>query len=283
MGTLVSPLTIIHRARPKLNSMNSSSSTKTTLKINKADMAHPRVGLNLAWLFIVLSTVIVFSILVKLGFWQLERAQYKANLQQTLHLRQSAASLNFSQIVELSKQEPVTGFKLTTQVTPVSQDVFLLDNQVYQGKVGYLALQAVQVDESKPWLLVELGFVTASLDRRLLPNVSPIQNPSRLTGRVYQKQLNPMSSDLMAEPNWPKRFQNLNIGQLSALIEQPLANFVLQPSNIPNNNYPHPWQPIPLSSQKHQGYAVQWFSMAAVFSFLMAYLFFKKIKQGDNK
>ncbi|MCG9731644.1 SURF1 family protein [Shewanella sp. Isolate13] len=246
-------------------------------------MAHPRVRLNLAWLFIVLSTVMVFSILVKLGFWQLERAQYKANLQQTLNLRQSAATFSFSQIVELSKQEAVTGFKLATAVTPVSQDVFLLDNQVYQGRVGYLALQALQVDESKPWLLVELGFVPASLDRRQLPKITPIQNPSRLAGRVYQKQLNPMSFDLMAEPGWPKRVQNLNIAQLSALLKRPLANFVLQPNSVPNSDYPHPWQPIPLSSQKHQGYAVQWFSMAAVFSLIMGYLFFKKIKQRDNK
>ncbi|ABV89313.1 conserved hypothetical protein [Shewanella pealeana ATCC 700345] len=281
IGTDVSPFTIINRARPRLNSMNSSSSTRTNLKINKTDMGSPRVKMNLAWLFIVLLTVIVFSVLVKLGFWQLERAHFKANWQQQLSERQAASVLSYPQLLNISKDEALTGFKLKTSVSPVSTDIFLLDNQVYQGRVGYLALQAVQVSELEPWLLVELGFIPAGLSRSQLPNVKPISQPSVLEGRVYQKQINPMSSELMAETAWPKRIQNLNIPQIAQLIDKPLASVVLQPSNL-DNTYPHPWQPIPLSSQKHQGYAVQWFSMAGVFALLMGYLLFRKLKQPDR-
>lgn len=237
--------------------------------------------MNLAWLFIVLLTVIVFSVLVKLGFWQLERAHFKANWQQQLSERQAASVLSYPQLLNISKDEALTGFKLKTSVSPVSTDIFLLDNQVYQGRVGYLALQAVQVSELEPWLLVELGFIPAGLSRSQLPNVKPISQPSVLEGRVYQKQINPMSSELMAETAWPKRIQNLNIPQIAQLIDKPLASVVLQPSNL-DNTYPHPWQPIPLSSQKHQGYAVQWFSMAGVFALLMGYLLFRKLKQPDR-
>ncbi|WP_299802836.1 SURF1 family protein [uncultured Shewanella sp.] len=244
-------------------------------------MGSPRLKVNLAWLFIVLVTVIVFSILVKLGFWQLERAQYKSQWQQQLSERQAASVLNYSQILNFPKEEALTGFKLKTPATPVSNNIFLLDNQVYEGRVGYLALQVVQVSEQEPWLLVELGFIPAGLNRSQLPNVKPISQPIVLEGRVYQKQINPMSSELMAENAWPKRIQNLNIPQLAQLIDKPLASVVLQPSNL-DNPYPHPWQPIPLSSQKHQGYAVQWFSMAAVFAFLMGYLLFRKLKQSDK-
>ncbi|MCL1131012.1 SURF1 family protein [Shewanella sairae] len=245
-------------------------------------MSSPRIKVNLAWLFIVLITVLVFSILVKLGFWQLERAEYKASWQQQLSARQSAAILSYSELLALPKDEALTGFKLKTLVTPVSSELFLLDNQVYQGRVGYLALQALQVSELQPWLLVELGFIPAGLSRSQLPEVITINQPIELTGRVYQKQLNPMSSELMAESGWPKRIQNLNIGQLAKLIDKPLANAVLQPNNL-ENGYSHPWQPIPLSSQKHHGYAAQWFSMAAVFAILMGYLFFRKLKQSDKQ
>ncbi|MGS0674040.1 SURF1 family protein [Shewanella sp. 125m-1] len=245
-------------------------------------MALPRVKVNLAWLFIVLSTVIVFSILVKLGFWQLERAQYKALWQQQLTDRQAASVLSYSQLLSLPKDEPLTGFKLKTAVAPISTNVFLLDNQVYEGRVGYIALQALQVSASEPWLLVELGFISASMDRSKLPNLTAITNPIMLEGRVYQKQFNPMSFDLMAEAGWPKRIQNLNIPQLSEQLNQSLSGVVLQPSNL-DNPYPHPWQPIPLSSQKHQGYAVQWFAMAGVFILIMGYLFFRMLKQRYNK
>ncbi|WP_041415784.1 SURF1 family protein [Shewanella halifaxensis] len=245
-------------------------------------MALPRVKMNLAWLFVVLSTVVVFSILVKLGFWQLERAQYKAHWQQQLTNRQAASVLSYRQLLNFPKDEPLTGFKLKAAVTPISTDIFLLDNQVYKGKVGYLALQAVQVNESEPWLLVELGFIAASMDRAKLPSVTAITAPAMLEGRVYQKQLNPMSSELMPEAGWPKRIQNLNIPQLSEQLNMPLASAVLQPSNLANS-YSHPWQPIPLSSQKHHGYAVQWFSMAGVFALLMGYLLFRTLKQQHNK
>ncbi|MCL1138174.1 SURF1 family protein [Shewanella pneumatophori] len=242
-------------------------------------MAHPRVKVNLAWLFIVLSTVMVFSILVKLGFWQLERAQYKAAWQQELTARQSSSVLGYTDLLNFPQDEPLTGYKLQVAVTPKSSNIFLLDNQVYNGRVGYLAYQALQVSDTQPWLLVELGFVAASLDRSQLPQVQPISSPLNLQGRVYQKQLNPMSSELMAEEGQPTRMQNLNLLQLAQLIGKPLATAVLQPNNL-DNSYPHPWQPIPLSSQKHHGYAVQWFSMAFVFAILIGYLLFRKLKKS---
>ncbi|GIU25812.1 SURF1 family protein [Shewanella sp. MBTL60-007] len=245
-------------------------------------MALPRVKIKLAWLFIVLVTVIVFSTLVKLGFWQLERAQFKARWQQELNNRQSSSVLSYNELLKLAIDEPATGFKLQVMVTPQSEQIFLLDNQIYNGQVGYLAYQALTVNENTPWLLVELGFIPASLDRSQLPEVQTIMQPLLLQGRVYQKQLNPMSSELMAEEGQPTRIQNLNLPQLAQLVGQPLAPAVLQPNNL-NNPYPHPWQPIPLSSQKHHGYAVQWFSMALVFAVLMGYLVLRKLKKTETE
>ncbi len=235
-----------------------------------------------AWFFIVLSTVIVFSILVKLGFWQLERGQQKQQWQAALNERQASTELDYSQLLALPTTENPTGFKLTTQARPATEYIYLLDNQVLDRRVGYLAYQAFEISPTQPWLLVELGFVAGGHNRAVLPEIEPVKQPLQLKGRVYQKESNPMSSQLMAEPGWPKRIQNLNLGQLSELIGHPLANSVLQPSNLPNDTRPHPWQPIPLSAQKHQGYAVQWFSMAGVFGFIMLYLLFRKLKQRDK-
>ncbi|WP_076413347.1 SURF1 family protein [Shewanella sp. UCD-KL12] len=239
----------------------------------------PRVRGAAAWFFIVLSTVIVFSILVKLGFWQLERGEQKQQWQAALSERQASAEFDYSQLLALPKTENPTGFRLTTQATPAMQHIFLLDNQVLDRQVGYLAYQVFEISPTQPWLLVELGFVAGEYDRAVLPSIEPVNQPLELKGRVYQKESNPMSSQLMAESGWPKRIQNLNLEQLSLLIDHPLASSVLQPSNLPNDTLPHPWQPIPLSAQKHQGYAVQWFSMAGVFGFIMLYLLFRKLKQ----
>ncbi|MEI6860391.1 MAG: SURF1 family protein [Shewanella sp.] len=215
--------------------------------------------------------VIMFTILMKLGFWQLDRAEMKEKWQAELSHRQSSAPLSYAQLVSFPSENQLTGYRFSVLASPVSSNIFLLDNQVFNGRVGYLALQPMRITPEGPWMLVELGFVPAGLDRRVLPDVNVITAEVSLNGRLYQKQANPMSLALMPEPGWPKRIQNLNIGEISKLLGQILVPAVLQPDHLEGIDLPHPWIPIPLSSQKHRGYALQWFSMALAFTLLVLY------------
>lgn len=235
----------------------------------------------------MIATVSMFLVLVKLGFWQLDRAELKTQLQSQLIERQASEPLTFDQILGTPTSESLTGYRLNASVGPVSENIFLLDNQVFNGRVGYLAIQAMQVSQEQPWILVELGFIPAGTDRRILPDIKAIDTTLTLNGKLYQKYANPMSSTLMPESGWPKRIQNLNIPEISKLLDKPIAPVIFQPDDIPGLNLPHPWTPIPLSAQKHRGYALQWFSMAIAFALLV--LFFIKStvtknteKQRDN-
>ncbi|WP_228768363.1 SURF1 family protein [Shewanella sp. TC10] len=249
---------------------------------------------------LLLVTVSVFCILVKLGVWQLDRAEQKTAWQATLSARQAASELSFDQLLAFGADERLSGYRLSVNATPVNQQILLLDNQVFEGRVGYLAYQVFQVanagtntnavtnditidnaeavNKDLPWLLVELGFVAANIDRRILPDITPVPlSAISLTGRVYQKQINPLSHQLHAEDGHVMRFQNLNLAALAEKIGHPLAPVVLQPDSIPNIALPKPWTPIPLSAQKHQGYALQWFTMAAVFLSLMLWIGWKHL------
>ncbi|MBR9728077.1 SURF1 family protein [Shewanella intestini] len=267
--------------------MNMSSSTSTNLTINGVVTGSPlkRYGGSIV-IFIIL-TVAVFSTLVKLGLWQLSRAEQKAQWQQSLNERQKQV-LNFKQLLSLNEQagtatddfSGLSGYQLTVIAQPVSEQILLLDNQVYQGTVGYLAYQIMSVSAQQPWILVELGFIAANKDRRILPNITPITTSNiSLSGRIYQKQLNPVSDQLLPELGNPLRFQNLNIDSLSQLLGHPILPTVIQPNQLPNVSLPHPWQPIPLPAKKHQGYALQWFSMAAVFIGLMAWIAIRFVRR----
>lgn len=232
---------------------------------------------------LALCSVAMFLILVKLGFWQLERAEMKERWQAELTHRQSSAPLTYAQLVSFPAAEQVTGYRLSVLASPASSQIFLLDNQVFKGRVGYLALQPMQITADGPWMLVELGFIAAGLDRRILPGVDVIEKEVSLNGRLYQKQANPMSSALMPEAGWPKRIQNLNLGEISQLLGQPLAPAVLQPDHLDGIDLPHPWTPIPLSSQKHRGYALQWFSMALAFALLILYSIYSRRVKTPRK
>ncbi|GLQ75798.1 SURF1 family protein [Vibrio penaeicida] len=269
-------------------------------------MLSPWVALTLKpkfWFALIL-TLVVFTLLIKLGFWQMGRGEQKLDYEKALAQRATMApepldtllkkangiSPNLGQEYLSDAQQSLTGAKVKMDVMPVSHRTFLLDNQVWNGQVGYLMLQPVKVTSGYQgngrYVLLELGFVKAGHDRRILPSFTELTQPVSLEGRVYQKQSNPVSDKLHAESGWPKRIQNLNLEALEGELGLPLLPFVIQPSNL-NLEYPQPWHPVPMSSQKHFGYALQWFSMALVFALIMALVLLRAlnirlIPKGEN-
>ncbi|WP_246029028.1 SURF1 family protein [Parashewanella tropica] len=259
--------------------MKSSKHTNTILNSNVVVTSKPRWLEMSCQLLGYVFTLALFILLIKLGFWQLERSQSKAAYEQSLQQRQFQAPLNFQEVLTQTEPIALMGSNLSVQVTPTSQPLIYLDNQVFEGKVGYLVYQVMSITNKSPQLLVELGFTPAPLDRSNLPKVIPFTNKQTLSGRLYFKQSNPFSERLLPERTSALRIQTLQLPELSHYLDTPLALVALQPTtrSLDANNQPlgKPWQPIPLSSQKHLGYAIQWFSMAAVLTLIVIYRWFK--------
>ncbi|MCR9963451.1 SURF1 family protein [Vibrio antiquarius] len=264
--------------------MKSSKRTSVNLNRNTVDIAPPVSSLLLSrqlwlskrfWVAVGL-TVVVFSLLVKLGFWQLERGQEKQALEQAILARADSAYQALGEVLEENdwREGSILGKKVEANVVPQAFPVILLDNQTHQGNVGYLAFQIVSMsDESGTYALLELGFVEGIADRSILPTVTTLEVSTFISGRLYRKSANPLSSELMPEVGDAIRVQNLNIVQLNQLLNIELMPAVLQPDNLKNWPYDFPWNPLPLNSAKHFGYSIQWFSMAGVFLLLTLIVF----------
>ncbi|HHX8440586.1 TPA: SURF1 family protein [Vibrio diabolicus] len=264
--------------------MKSSKRTSVSLNRNTVDIAPPVSSLLLSrqlwlskrfWVAVGL-TVVVFSLLVKLGFWQLERGQEKQALEQAILARADSAYQTLGEVLEENnwREGSILGKKVEANVVPQAFPVILLDNQTHQGNVGYLAFQIVSMsDESGTYALLELGFVEGIADRSILPTVTTLEVSTFISGRLYRKSANPLSSELMPEVGDAIRVQNLNIVQLNQLLNIELMPAVLQPDNLKNWPYDFPWNPLPLNSAKHFGYSIQWFSMAGVFLLLTLIVF----------
>ncbi|MCS0308554.1 SURF1 family protein [Vibrio diabolicus] len=264
--------------------MKSSKRTSVSLNRNTVDIAPPVSSLLLSrqlwlskrfWVAVGL-TVVVFSLLVKLGFWQLERGQEKQALEQAILARADSAYQTLGEVLEENdwREGSILGKKVEANVVPQAFPVILLDNQTHQGNVGYLVFQIVSMsDESGTYALLELGFVEGIADRSILPTVTTLEVSTFISGRLYRKSANPLSSELMPEVDDAIRVQNLNIAQLNQLLNIELMPAVLQPDNLKNWPYDFPWNPLPLNSAKHFGYSIQWFSMAGVFLLLTLIVF----------
>ncbi|MEZ8819945.1 SURF1 family protein [Vibrio sp. 10N.222.54.A1] len=248
------------------------------------------------WIAVVL-TVVSVGALIKLGLWQLDRGNEKLRYEQQLSERaqQSFRSLDTvisewkgsrTQAQGTSEQQFLNGLKVDVELETPSGLVVLLDNQINQGTVGYVIymLGEVRFEDgnqslvAEKQLLIDLGFVPASNDRRELPQLGSITVPTKMSGRLYTRSINPLSHELGLENTTPNRIQNLNIAALSQYTGQEVLPFVFQPQSLDSWPYEMLWRPTAMKSEKHFGYSFQWFVMAAVLLFLMLLIGYRYLK-----
>ncbi|VVM19400.1 Cytochrome oxidase biogenesis protein Surf1, facilitates heme A insertion [uncultured Gammaproteobacteria bacterium] len=76
--------------------------------------------------------------------------------------------------------------------------------------------------------------------------------------------------------------QSLNIGRLSHLLGDQLVPMLAQLDIKSNNGFYRQWRPFYGSVDKHLGYALQWFLMALVLSFIAIRLLVKIAKTNTT-
>ncbi|TKG03238.1 SURF1 family protein [Vibrio sp. F13] len=292
----------------KLKAIKNSKATNTTLnnrtKVDDAIVITPNRLIDDEhkfrskgfWIAVVL-TVVSVGALIKLGLWQLDRGNEKLRYEQQLSERaqQSFRSLDTvisewkgsrTQAQGTSEQQFLNGLKVDVELETPSGLVVLLDNQINQGTVGYVIYMLGEVQSKEQGnqllhekqLLIDLGFVPASNDRRELPQLGSITVPTKMSGRLYTRSINPLSHELGLENTTPNRIQNLNIAVLSQYTGQEVLPFVFQPQSLDSWPYEMLWRPTAMRSEKHFGYSFQWFVMAAVLLFLMLLIGYRYLK-----
>ncbi|QSX29968.1 SURF1 family protein [Shewanella cyperi] len=233
------------------------------------------VTVSASRLGLVLFTLGLFVVLVKLGLWQLSRAEEKTLLARQMEQRQDR-ELSVAELERMPESE-LTGYRLKVEGRFLSP-VLLLDNQVYQGKVGYLVYRVLDSGAQKK-LLVEQGFIAAPATRDQLPDVPVPPDPVVLSGRLYQRHSNPLSPGLGPEIGAVTRIQNLELAELERFLALPLQKAVLQPDKLPGAELPRQWLPMPMAASKHLGYAVQWFALAWALLLLSLWAWWRSSKQ----
>ncbi|WP_170287209.1 SURF1 family protein [Halioglobus maricola] len=228
-------------------------------------MSARRLEFDFEWR-ITLFTLLLLPLLISLGFWQLQRAEEKAALALSFAQKQARPPAPLASLVDRSPE--------SLAYLPVSLEgeyrgeYFLLDNRMQGGKYGNEVLAVFELDSGE-LALVNRGWVRADSSRMVLPEVPVAPGRVRIKGHVY---VSPGSPYLLAdEPlasGWPKRIQAVEMDKIRSALDgtvfpYPVRIDALQPGALSTD-----WQVINVSPEKHTGYAVQWFSMAAVLALI---------------
>lgn len=211
--------------------------------------------------------------LVGLGFWQLERADYKQGLQDLYEQRSSADPIELS---GLTPGEDVAYVQVQLRGEFDNKHHFLLDNRVLNGRVGYEVISAFQMIPAvtmangdvvdRVW--VNRGWVAMLGDRSRRPDIASILQRQIITGQLVLPSKAFVLADVPMTGRWPEVIQSVEIEsmnmRMNAQSSLKFAPYLLRLAAGEQGSFQVNWQAVNSSPQKSLGYAVQWFLMALV-------------------
>lgn len=217
--------------------------------------------MNRSTIIATLITVLAIFSLVKLGLWQLERADEKQQLFDDFERAQQQQQWLVINTADNLPQR-YQGVSITGQFTP--KQYLLLDNQVHKGQVGYQVIGLLQSDFQSALIPVNFGWVHLGPSRQQLPAIELPSGPITVTGWFYQPSASPFTrADQLIELGpWPMRIQHLNAELLEVALELSIAPYVVLLSETEKFGFARQWQPNLMPPEKHRGYAATWFSLA---------------------
>jgi surfeit locus 1 family protein len=242
-------------------------------------------SIRLPWL---LFSLLVFVALVKLGLWQLQRADEKYQRLARIEQLKKHEALSLPQVIKLAQQNPSNlaesindlPVKITAEFNP--NYIFLLDNQTNKNALGYRVFQLIKADNN--YLLVNLGWLLGSINRQQLPTFTPINGKHSFFGNIRKIEMGVLlQAQEFNNVQWPLRVQQIELDKFSALIGEKLLPFVVYLDKNEPLGFIKNWHPIVMPAKKHQAYAFQWFSLAFAWLVLMAWASFKSAAKNVNK
>ena len=216
-----------------------------------------------------LVTVTLLYIMVSLGLWQLERAEFKDTLQQNISERKKLSPAGLEELPVSSADRRFHPARFSGEFD--AQHSFLLDNITLNGQVGYHVFTPVRIDRSRA-VLVARGFVALGKTRDQLPEITSPEGVLEINGVL---DLPPSRTLLLAEnvqevSRWPAVLQYIDLAEISQVLGYELYDMVLWLNPDTSGVFEHDLPVLNLNSAKNNGYAFQWFAMSV--ALLIIYL-----------
>jgi surfeit locus 1 family protein len=237
------------------------------------------------WIFTTLLVLVGTALCIRLGIWQLDRlAQRRAfNTQVETERARPVLDLN-QQAPESIAEMEWRHVKVTGQYDFANQ--VALRNQYNGDQLGYHLLTPLHFGGTT--VLVDRGWIPAD-GNSAARDWRKYDEPGTVTvsGQIRLGQTKPIFGGVADRlPENGARLEiwnNADITQIASQMPYLILPVYIQPKPDPNDMQPPiPFQPeVDLSEGPHMGYAVQWFSFAALL--FIGYPFFLKKQEAGSK
>jgi len=230
-----------------------------------------------------IAVLVLLPLLLRLGMWQLERAQEKREIIAAQHAKLALPPLDINQSRQDVSNLQYHHLKVTGTFDPKYQ-VFI-DNKVQQEKAGYEVVTPMRIGNTEQYVLVDRGWVPMGATRADLP---VIKSPTKVISIVGIAKYNTKDVVSFGDANrsnqgWPAVVRWVDIKALAQETKLDLMPFMLLLDPESDYGYVRDWKFINMPPEKHISYAVQWFAMAIALMVIYLVVNLKRIGRNETQ
>jgi len=232
-------------------------------------------------LFATVLVIVGAALGVRLGLWQLDRADQKRELQDQFATgAEQVKPLLASDVENLPRYQTVE----TRGRYDTAHQVFLDNMPSATGRAGFRVLTPFQYDGGA-WILVDRGWVAMGATREQLPSVTVDTNERSIKGRIDELPRPGMrlAAPASTETRWPRVLNFPEHAQLEQALQRRLASRILLLDPEVDDGFERVWtQHAEFGPDRHIAYAVQWFALAATMLIVYVIANLKRISHDSE-
>lgn len=230
-----------------------------------------------SWLMTTVAAILI-AIFVRMGFWQIQRADEKKSMMQAQATQAIQAPINWAPGSKLPNQ--YQKIRLQGHFLPT---VFLLDNQHQRHQFGYDVVSPLELTD-KSIVLVDRGWVAGDVTRQTLPEVSVPTGLMKIEGSTYFPSLNSWVLGQESEQKTNRIFivERLDTKMLGQILQKSIYPFIIRLEKHQEHGFVRKWAVVSMPAQRHLAYAVQWFAMALAIFIIFIVVNVKKNEKKDK-
>ena len=219
--------------------------------------------------------VATLALLISLGFWQLDRANEKRAIEDQI------ASANSGDVEIVASNEFLKEkeyYHVRLQGSYIDDKQFIYDNQIVDQISGYYVLTPLVLKGDSKAVLINRGFIPWNGRRDKLADIDIADKLTEVKVQISKpvKRMELEASELTGD--FPVLIQALDLDEMSTIASLDFASVIGLLSPESDNGFVRQWEPYTGSIERHIGYAIQWFLMALVLTFIGIRLALKQRK-----
>jgi surfeit locus 1 family protein len=223
-------------------------------------------------LAIALAALAGVALTLSLGFWQWGRGAQRTALHEAVATRERAPAVSAAELLSAADPQVLLHRSVLLRGAWVGERTVFLDNRQMNGVPGFYVVTPLRLQGSDAVVLVQRGWVQRNFTRReQLPAVQTPAGVVEVRGRLA-----PPPAALYAFSKEEKGLirQNLDLARFRAETGLPLLPLSVQQAGAPSEGLLRQWPQAGSGAEKNNGYAYQWWALAALIAILYVWFQF---------